>query len=119
MFPKLIPLISVLRVQEQAFNWPETHQVPDASAYGIGTARAVAKLLGILANGGEPLFKRTSTLELFNQPVRSGPDELGKLNTTYGYGVIHFYSEEDEVSTSNRMILERRRVHERAERIEM
>ena len=70
------------------------------STNGFGTARAIAKLYGILANGGidgESVLVSKKSITLLNHPVRHGPDLIIGMNMTHGLGVTHFYSKDDEV----------------------
>ena len=90
-------LCYLLTLQEQVYNWPESRIVPQASAQGQGTARGVAKLYGMVANGGKYLFKNPKTVNIFNTPLISGRDEMMTFNVTYGFGLAHYYTEGNEV----------------------
>ena len=61
----------------------------------MGTARGVAKLFSMVANG--QLFK-PSTVELFNKVVVRGNDECMGFHNEFGYGFSHYFTEGDEVS---------------------
>ena len=70
-------------------NWREYIGFPFASFFGYGTVRSMAKLFGILANGGMDGKKRLlseKTLNKMAKPAASGPDEILHINVTYGLG---------------------------------
>ena len=78
------------------YNWPEGRETPQPSGNGFGTARAVAKLYGILANGGSDdgkVLLRKPALEKLFTPLRSGRDVVLAKNITWGYGVQHHLDE--------------------------
>ncbi|XP_033760354.1 beta-lactamase domain-containing protein 2-like [Pecten maximus] len=75
------------------FRNPEIRQVPLVSSMGHGNARSLAKLYGILANGGQIDGKHMLSQEMIhtlNTPVVSKNSlDLHRLST-YGLGVIFF-----------------------------
>ena len=82
------------------YNWPEGRAMSQGSVNGIGTARAMGKLYGILANGGsdgDSVLLSELSLEMIKKPLRSGIDVILNKNITFGYGVMHTYNEEDQV----------------------
>jgi hypothetical protein len=71
--------------------WPEYKEVPHGSIYGYGTARGMAKLYGILANGGKLggcVLLSSATLPKLNEVVISGIDRILGIGTQRGYGMV-------------------------------
>ena len=66
--------------------------MPQSSVNGYGEARAIAKVYGIIANGGvdgDSTFLHEGTIALFNKILHTGRDYVIKENTTFGYGMMH------------------------------
>ena len=79
------------QVSSHVHYWPEYKEVPHGSAYGYGTARGMAKLYGILANGGklgDRVLLSSATLPKLNEVVSTGMDRVLGVNITRGYGTM-------------------------------
>ena len=66
-------------------------EIPHGSMYGFGTARALAKLFGILANGGrmgDRVLLSSNSLPKLNEVVASGMDRIFGFNMSYGLGLL-------------------------------
>lgn len=78
------------------FNWPEYQQIPFGSISGYGTARALARLYGILADGGKlpsgHVLLSPATIAIADTPVSPGPivDAILGAKRHWGYGFQHF-----------------------------
>lgn len=74
-----------------SFNTPEYSRIPQSSMNGYSNARNLAKLYGIVANGGktkEGVLISQKAIETLKQPLTSG-DSLDKIiNLPFGYGVV-------------------------------
>ena len=69
----------------------EYKQVPHGSMNGYGTARGMAKLYGILANGGtvgDRVLLSAASLPKLNEVVSVGLDKVLGINLTRGYGTM-------------------------------
>ena len=68
---------------------PDVNKIRNPSIMSTGNAHAVAKLYGILANGGSLGDKKLmspSTVELQAQPIKSGKDKCISIPAIYGRG---------------------------------
>ena len=68
---------------------PDVNKLWNPSAFGYGNGRALAKLFGILANGGSFKGKNLmspATVELQTQEVKSGRDRCLRIPVAYGRG---------------------------------
>ena len=74
------------------FNDPELREVTMSSASVTGTARGLAKLYGILANGGTLGERQLLSVELIaalNTPLVSGTDVVTQAkNVSFGPGTL-------------------------------
>ncbi|XP_061181633.1 beta-lactamase domain-containing protein 2-like [Saccostrea echinata] len=73
-----------------SFNTPEYSKIPQSSMNGYSNARNLAKLFGIVANGGktkEGILLSEKVIELLKQPLTSGKSMDGVINIEFGYGV--------------------------------
>ncbi|XP_061181860.1 BAI1-associated protein 3-like [Saccostrea echinata] len=74
-----------------AFNNPDLNQIPLTSFLGFGNSRSLAKLWGILANGGtynNNTLLNPAMINLLGSPLISGRSKDGVLDTTVGRGVF-------------------------------
>ncbi|XP_048763866.2 uncharacterized protein LOC125671923 isoform X2 [Ostrea edulis] len=74
-----------------AFNNPDLNQIPLTSFLGFGNSRSLAKLWGIVANGGTYKNKTLLTpamIDLLETPVTSGRSVDGLFNISVGRGVF-------------------------------
>lgn len=74
-----------------AFNNPDLNQIPLTSFLGFGNARSLAKLWGIIANGGSYNNKTLLTpdmVHLLGTPVVAGRSWDGLLDVSVGRGVF-------------------------------
>jgi len=93
LWPKSLAAKSVrfLRIENPTeLGGPEYRRVEIPSANGIGAARAIAKLYGILAGGGRELGLSARTMQALIAPA-FGPtqgtrDAILKVDTRYGFG---------------------------------
>jgi len=72
-------------------NDPEYRQIECGSSHGFGTARGLAKLMGILGNRGKMGDKRLvseETVARLNTPLSSAFDRVVLTDITYGPGTI-------------------------------
>ncbi|XP_062606408.1 beta-lactamase domain-containing protein 2-like [Saccostrea cucullata] len=74
-----------------AYNNPDLNQIPFTSFLGFGNSRSLAKLWGILANGGT--YKNTtllnsSMINMLGTPLTSGRSEDGLFDVAVGRGVF-------------------------------
>ncbi|KAK2169395.1 hypothetical protein LSH36_10g04002 [Paralvinella palmiformis] len=71
-------------------NDPRFREIPCGSSHGVGTARGLAKLMGILANGGkhegETLLSK-ETIDYLKKPIVTDFDRVILRNIAYGPGV--------------------------------
>ena len=72
-----------------AINKPEFRAIPCGSSHGSGTAASVAKLYGILANGGE--YNGTQVLSgqaisALETPAMTGVDQMVGMKVSRGMG---------------------------------
>lgn len=77
--------------QFAAFNNPDLNQIPLTSFLGFGNARSLAKLWGIIANGGSYNNKTLLTpdmVRLLGTPVVAGRSWDGLLDVSVGRGVF-------------------------------
>ena len=68
---------------------PDVNKLWNPSAYSHGNGRELAKLFGILANGGSFNGKQImspATIKLQTEKIKSGKDECLKIDITYGRG---------------------------------
>ena len=86
MLLSIIPLISQDGMEANTKQWRNA-EIPAAN--GHGTARSIAKLYGILANGGsrDGIHVLTpETIEMSRLPQSDGKDlVLGGMNTKFGF----------------------------------
>ncbi|XP_041362872.1 uncharacterized protein LOC121378660 isoform X2 [Gigantopelta aegis] len=78
---------------------PDFMELPCASSHGLGTAESVAKLHGILGNGGTKLGQRILSqhvTELLQTPVSWGLDVVYGLEDVYSVGMNLLPVMEDE-----------------------
>ena len=79
-------------------NNPEFRKYPIGSSHGFATARSLAKVYGILANGGAKLdgkrLLKPETIQLLNEPLCSGPDKLLMRDMSFSRAMIVFPQEE-------------------------
>ncbi|XP_060600041.1 beta-lactamase domain-containing protein 2-like, partial [Ruditapes philippinarum] len=71
-------------------NNPDLREIPISSAFSSGTARAYAKLYGILANGGTEEGNKLLSNKSINKlatPVVSGIDLVTALYASYSVGM--------------------------------
>ena len=83
-------LCSLVVILQGAVNDPETRSVTHASTHGHSTAAALAKIYGIVANGGS--FKGRKllsqrTIQDMITPGMQSKDIIFNVNTTYGAGL--------------------------------
>lgn len=72
-------------------NNPDFRCIPCASSHGIGTARALAKLMGILANGGkleEKVLLTPQAIDLLGRPLSEDTDRFLLRKVTFGPGTM-------------------------------
>lgn len=72
-------------------NNPDFRGIPCASSHGFGTARAIAKLMGILANGGkqnEKVLLTPQAIDLLGSPLSEDDDRFLLRKVTYGPGTM-------------------------------
>lgn len=77
--------------QFAAFNSPDLNQIPTSSFLGFGNARSLAKLWGIIANGGTYKNKTLMTpdmVRLLGTPVAAGRSLDGIVDVPLGRGVF-------------------------------
>ena len=70
-------------------NNPLFREVWNPSTHAFGTAVGLAKLVGIVANGGSYKGKKLASSEVaygLIEPVKTGDDLVLKMNLTYGRG---------------------------------
>ncbi|XP_060557042.1 beta-lactamase domain-containing protein 2-like [Ruditapes philippinarum] len=95
LFPKSVFARStqtVVELAESVFthNNPDLREIPISSAFSSGTARAYAKLYGILANGGTEEGNKLLSDKSINKlatPIVSGVDLVTGLYTSYRVGM--------------------------------
>ena len=71
-------------------NDPKFREIPCGSSHGFGTATSIAKLFGILSNGGMHEGKRLlsmTAIARLNEPLSVGWDNVLRMQITYGRGV--------------------------------
>ena len=76
-------------------NNPWVRQVPCGSYSGYGTARDLAKLMGILANGGSyngKNYMSPETIRLLTEVLTERVDEIIPMQFPYGPGTTPFKS---------------------------
>nr|XP_022303590.1 beta-lactamase domain-containing protein 2-like [Crassostrea virginica] len=81
---------------ELSFNTPEYSRIPQSSMNGYSNARNLAKLYGIVANGGKTkagVLLSQKAIERLKQPLTSGKSFDGVININFGYGVATFTDE--------------------------
>ena len=95
----LSPVLHLHIIYEQGFlqypNNPYVRQVPCGSYSGYGTARDLAKLMGILANGGSyngTTFMSPETVRLLTEVLTDRPDEVLPHPQPYGLGTNPYRS---------------------------
>lgn len=74
-----------------AFNSPDLNQIPLTSFLGYGNARSLAKLWGIIANGGtynNKTLLNPEVIRILGTPVVAGESLDGLLNVAVGRGVF-------------------------------
>ncbi|XP_022096972.1 beta-lactamase domain-containing protein 2-like [Acanthaster planci] len=76
-------------LESEAFLRPETLALEQPSAYGVGTARAVAKVYGILANGGKTKEGKTLLSSKAIKKIISEAKDDGSLDKTVGFAAIN------------------------------
>lgn len=72
-------------------NNPDFRCIPCASSHGVGTARALAKLMGILANGGklkEKVLLTPQAIDLLGRPLSEDNDRFLLRKVTFGPGTM-------------------------------
>ena len=87
---------------------PDVNQLWNASAFGYGNAHGLAKIYGILANGGSSNGKKLlspETIELLSKKVKSGKDKVLGLRSSYGRGVFIMRSPQVYIQTDNFKVL--------------
>ena len=73
-----------------SFNTPEYSRIPQSAVNGFSNARNLAKLYGIVANGGKTkggVLLSQKAIERLQQPLVSGKSFDGVINADFGYGV--------------------------------
>ncbi|XP_061169148.1 beta-lactamase domain-containing protein 2-like [Saccostrea echinata] len=78
---------------DTALNIPEYSKIPQSSVNGYSNARNLAKLYGIIANGGktdEGILLSKKIIRVLEEPLTSGIGLDGTINPTFGRGVIVF-----------------------------
>ncbi|XP_060064309.1 beta-lactamase domain-containing protein 2-like isoform X2 [Ylistrum balloti] len=96
-WPNSLVLTAMTAIKETEkiamFRNPEIRQVPLVSTMGHGNARSLAKLYGILANGGQMDGKQMLSQDMINILNKPVVDKLSLdlyRPVTYGLGVIFF-----------------------------
>jgi hypothetical protein len=77
--------------QPRRLNDPKYRQLQCGSSHGFGTARALAKLMGILANGGEYLGQvllSAKAIDDLNTPLSCEFDRVVLRHISYGPGTV-------------------------------
>nr|XP_022331156.1 beta-lactamase domain-containing protein 2-like [Crassostrea virginica] len=75
---------------DMSFNTPEYSRIPQSAVNGFSNARNLAKLYGIVANGGKTkggVLLSQKAIERLQQPLVSGKSFDGVINADFGYGV--------------------------------
>ncbi|XP_069121987.1 beta-lactamase domain-containing protein 2-like [Argopecten irradians] len=95
MWPNSLALTGTTAIKETQkiamFRNPEVRQVPLVSSMGHGNARSLAKLYGILANGGQADGKSMMSqemIQILNKPVVSKKSLDLHRPSTFGLGVM-------------------------------
>ncbi|GFS11121.1 beta-lactamase domain-containing protein 2-like [Elysia marginata] len=73
----------------RSLNDPDFLELPISSTHGVGTAQAVAKLMGILANGGQhegKVMLRPESMAALQTPLSHGIDLTTGSNDIFGRG---------------------------------
>lgn len=89
IFSSLFKLLIILFLQDNLVNNPTFSSTPNPSTHGYGTATSIAKLFGILANGGIWNGKKTLSSNVINQlsiPEIEGEDLCVFIPQTMGLG---------------------------------
>jgi hypothetical protein len=76
-------------LKPRRLNDPEYREIGCGSSHGFGTARGLAKLMGILANGGQydgRTLLSPEAIERLNTPLSSEFDRVVLRDITYGPG---------------------------------
>ena len=80
----------------KTFNNPYTRHVPCGSYSGYGTARDLAKLMGIMANGGTDDGKSyisVNTMKLLSEILVEGQDQVMGVVSPYGRGTYPYLNQ--------------------------
>jgi len=88
--------------QPRKLNDPYYRDVPCGSSHGVGTARALAKLTGILANGGvwnDKMLISPAAIQRLQSSLSSEFDRVVLRDITYGPGttIINIEDEQHQV----------------------
>lgn len=97
--------LSLLFIKPWRFNDPEFREIECGSSNGFGTARGLARLMGIVANGGEAngrVLLKPGAIERLSTPLSSGFDRVVLRNITYGPGtqIINVADDNAKVSSA-------------------
>ncbi|XP_048728760.2 beta-lactamase domain-containing protein 2-like [Ostrea edulis] len=74
-----------------SFNNPEYNKIPQSSMNGYSNARNLAKLFGIIANGGKTdkgILLSEKAIKVLEEPLTFGKSVDGLLNEQFGRGVM-------------------------------
>ncbi|KAK7507185.1 hypothetical protein BaRGS_00001120 [Batillaria attramentaria] len=88
----------LLQSQTQPTDWlrnafihnPDMLELPCGASHGVGSAAGMARLHGILANGGSLAGRRLlseDAIQLLQTPVSAGPEKLFGIDLFYSYGM--------------------------------
>lgn len=81
----------ILVAQNSYINNPEFAELPSGSSHGVGSAAGMARLHGILANGGITVAGRRllseSMIQTLQIPLSMGPEKLFGIDLFYSYGM--------------------------------
>ncbi|XP_071946880.1 beta-lactamase domain-containing protein 2-like [Antedon mediterranea] len=91
LYDKMLKNTEQLLMNPYKLNDPENRIVEVPSAFGVGTAEALAKLYSILVNGGELNGKRIMSekaVKQLNTVVTKGMDKVVMIDVELGHGVI-------------------------------
>ena len=77
-----------LAMNMSSINRPEVLRLEFPSMNGVGEARAIAKVYGVLATGGKELGLTRSTLDELEAVISPGPDEIFRLDSAFTMGFM-------------------------------
>ena len=84
-------MVCLVFVQNSFFNNPEVIELPCGASHGVGSTAGMAKLHGILANGGSTVDGRRllseNTIQMLQSPLNTGPEKTFGVDLFYSCGM--------------------------------